>query len=365
MKNKIRDIIITITFLVLIFGFFILNIITEDKKISTTERRILQQFPMPTKETVFNGKYSKDFEKYAQDQFAYRDIFRDIKGFNHFKVYRQLDNNGYYIKGNMIFKQAENFKPSEIRKASTKINYINSLLTENNKAYYSIVPDKNYYEEDNDLRYNYEGLVDIFKKEIDSNITYIDLFDILALNDYYNTDTHWKNENLIKVCKRFEEVLGINLPLKNVKIVTKGEFDGVYSNQIGINHDLKDTLRYITTDDILASTTYNLETNKEGKIYDEDRWVKAQDKYDYFLSGATPYIEIRNPNNTSGKELIIFRDSFGSSITPLLVEGYSKITLVDLRYMSSQVLDKFITFTNQDVLFLYSTLVINNASTLR
>jgi len=63
--------------------------------------------------------------------------------------------------------------------------------------------------------------------------------------------------------------------------------------------------------------------------------------------------------------LILFRDSFGSAIAPLLVQGYRSITLVDIRYLSSAMLDRFIDFYGQDVLFLYSTIVLNNSETLR
>ena len=61
----------------------------------------------------------------------------------------------------------------------------------------------------------------------------------------------------------------------------------------------------------------------------------------------------------------MFRDSFGSSITPLLIEGYSSITLVDIRYLASNRLGKYVDFTDCDVLFLYSTGVLNNSSTLK
>ena len=60
----------------------------------------------------------------------------------------------------------------------------------------------------------------------------------------------------------------------------------------------------------------------------------------------------------------IFRDSFGSSIAPLLSEGYAKITLVDIRYLRADLLERFIEFKNQDVLFLYSTSVLNHSETL-
>lgn len=77
------------------------------------------------------------------------------------------------------------------------------------------------------------------------------------------------------------------------------------------------------------------------------------------MSGAVPLISIENPNAKTEKELLIFRDSFGSSIAPLLVENYKKITLIDLRYISSELLDNYIEFNNQDVLFLYSVLILN------
>ena len=61
----------------------------------------------------------------------------------------------------------------------------------------------------------------------------------------------------------------------------------------------------------------------------------GRDPYEMFLSGSVSLLRIENPQNTSGRRLVIFRDSFGSSIAPLLVEGYSSVTLVDIRYLAS------------------------------
>ena len=58
-------------------------------------------------------------------------------------------------------------------------------------------------------------------------------------------------------------------------------------------------------------------------------------------------------------------DSFGSSIVPLLVSDYARVTLIDVRYVQIDVLDRFLEFGNQDVLFLYSTLVLNNSETIK
>lgn len=76
-------------------------------------------------------------------------------------------------------------------------------------------------------------------------------------------------------------------------------------------------------------------------------------------------LTLENPDYNGTKELIVFRDSYGSSLIPLLVTGYSKITVVDTRYISPKLLNQYIEFKDQDVLFMYSTLIINNSTTLK
>ena len=109
---------------------------------------------------------------------------------------------------------------------------------------------------------------------------------------------------------------------------------------------------------------YNFETGAYAPVYDMDK-VAGKDPYDVFLSGPQSLLRIENPNATIDRELIVFRDSFGSSVTPLLVQDYKTVTLVDIRYLDSRMLDKFLEFHGQDVLFLYSTLVLNSGTTLK
>ena len=94
----------------------------------------------------------------------------------------------------------------------------------------------------------------------------------------------------------------------------------------------------------------------------------GKDPYEMFLSGArVSIVTIENPNATSDRELIVFRDSFGSSLIPLLAEGYSKITAVDIREISPHMLqNNGVDVENaDDILFIYSTLIINNSAELK
>ena len=68
---------------------------------------------------------------------------------------------------------------------------------------------------------------------------------------------------------------------------------------------------------------------------------------------------IDNPNALTEDELIVFRDSFGSSILPLIAEAYRTVYVVDIRTVSPATLGSVIDFSGKDVLFLYSTTVLN------
>ena len=156
----------------------------------------------------------------------------------------------------------------------------------------------------------------------------------------------------------------MNLNLDNnyeEKIVT--EFKGVYSGQLPINEE-KDEIKILTNNVLENCIVYNYEKNETTTIYNVDK-KNSLDKYDIYLSGAVSLISIENTENKTGRELVVFRDSYASSFVPLLVEGYDKITLVDTRYISPKILNQYIEFNNQDILFLYSTSIINNSYTLK
>lgn len=355
MQDKTKNVIITIGFITVLLIVFIINLIIEDKEISITERRKLVQFPEITMQKLFSGDVTKKWEEYAVDQFFARNFFRSVKSFYNINIFRQKDNNKLFEKDGAIYKIEYPLKEENVKKSSNKINEIYNKYLQGMNVYYAIIPDKNYYlENDIHLKMDYNELKEIMESEL--NIKYINIWDDLELNDYYNTDIHWKQENLLKVVNVIQKEMNINTLHVNYDKKIIGNFYGTYYGQLGIQVP-PDNIYILTNETLENCITYNYETKKSSKVYDET--IKSNDKYDIYLSGATPIISIENPNATTQKELLLFRDSFGSSIAPLFVESYSKITLIDIRYISSKILDNYIKFDNQDVLFLYSTLVLN------
>ena len=145
---------------------------------------------------------------------------------------------------------------------------------------------------------------------------------------------------------------------------TGRRFYGVYYGQAALPH-APERLFYLDNAVIRGLRVYNVETSSDIPVYDLGA-AAGRDPYEMFLGGARSIIRITNPNAAKERRLIVFRDSFGSSIAPLLAAGYSEITLVDIRYISPSSLGKLIDFTKaDDALFLYSASVINNSETIR
>ena len=114
-----------------------------------------------------------------------------------------------------------------------------------------------------------------------------------------------------------------------------------------------------------ACTVWDYETDSQRGLYDLDA-AQAGTAYDLFLSGSRPLLRVESPLSATERELIVFRDSFGSSLIPLLAESYRTVTVVDIRYLASDLLERFVTFHgSEDVLFLYSTMVLHNSKTMK
>lgn len=357
MKNKM----ISISFVCFLVLFFLMNLLSKDQFISVSERRKLTQFPELTLKDVLDASFMKDFDQYALDQFVFRDDFRNVKAMMNYHGWRMLENNHIYIQEDKIFKKEYPTNEASIDFFINKIHNISKNLTSSNHIYYAIIPDKNYYIDDEMfLNIDYEYLYQKVNENL--NFQHIDLRDILTLEDYYKTDTHWKQDHLIKVADKIGSMMNFSLHHEYQSNIID-DFYGVYYAQSALSRE-PEQIVYLTNDMIQNSVVHYYENEEEHRVYTLDK-VNSLDKYSIFLDGASSFIEIENPSAQNDRELVIFRDSFASSLTPLMIEAYSKITLIDTRYINSDHYLKQITFDDQDILFLYSTLVVNNSFSLK
>jgi len=367
MKISVKNTVITALFLIFFFAGAAACLLTPDKDYSTSERRELEQFPALNWDDIKDTSFMSDFESYTLDQFPLRETFRRIKSFAHYYLFAQRDNNDIYLADGTVSKLEYPFRENSILNAANKFDWLYEtyFAEHGTNAYYAVIPDKNYFlaEQNGYPSMDYTRLMEILQQNIDHS-AYIDLFPYLSLEDYYRTDTHWKQENIRDAANALLSGMGQSPSDSMYTENIYTPFYGVYYGQAALPMD-PDTLIYLTNDTLNGCTVHNFETGKTGGIYDLTKLTSA-DPYEVYLYGAAALLTIENPSAAEERELVIFRDSFGSSITPLLVEKYSKITLVDIRYVDSKYLSELTDFsTADDVLFLYSTMILNNSTTLK
>lgn len=361
MSDKVKNIIVSILFSCILIVVLLVNIFSKDKDISVSERRRLARFPEFSVSNLFNGTFFSNFDKYAVDQFMMRDTIRE----NKVKLDLAIKNNYHdvYVYNDYLIKQEYPLNESSIKNLTDRINAISDKYLNDSKIYYSVVPDKNYFVNNSNLRMDYDLLINKMNTEL-SSFNYIDIMNSLSLEDYYYSDSHFKQENIVKVANVILDKMGnnyykdINYNRQNV-----GVFKGVYSYQVPVKIK-EDYINILTNEYIDNAIVYDNLNKIDINVYDKSK-INSWDLYDIYLGGAKGLLTIYNNLASNEDELIVFRDSYGSSLVPLLISSYKKVTVIDTRYISSNILSDYVEFTGQNVLFLYSVSTINNSFTVK
>ena len=349
-----------------LLGFLVWSLLKPDDTVSQSERRKLTQKPELTAASILNGKFMTEFESYTLDQFPLRDGFRRLKAAVLLNVLREKDNNGIYLTEGYAAKLEYPLNEASVQHAAERFQYIYEtyLAGTEVKIYEAVIPDKGAFL----ARQNGYPSLDYsaFSALLQKNMPYaeaIDLMPVLSLNSYYRTDLHWRQEAIVPVASQLAEAMGVKLSEKYDTVTADTPFYGVYCGQSALPL-APDTLCYLTNKTLGSCTVYDYETGSTEPVYDLSA-LTEEDPYSMFLSGSKSLLTITNPSADTDRELVIFRDSFASSLAPLLTEAYAKITLVDIRYVQPERLSSWLTFNSQDVLFLYSVSVLNHSETLK
>lgn len=241
-----------------------------------------------------------------------------------------------------------------------------SYLTGNDgHIYLSVVPDKGSFTEPPEgyTPASAQETAEALLAQLDF-VQYVDIAPGLTLEDYYRTDPHWRQECLITTAQTLAQAMDVPLAGDFQENAIDTPFYGAYAGKS--NETLMaDTLRYLTGEVPDACTVYDYETERQETLYDLSA-VETDTPYDLYLQGSRSLLRIDSPLAATDKTLVVFRDSFGSSLIPLLTESYRTIYAVDIRYLSSQMVGRFLSFDgSEDVLFLYSTMVLQNSRTMK
>ena len=256
----------------------------------------------------------------------------------------------YFSKGEAINEKALNNFVS-------KMNSISEKYLGGESAVCAIIPDKSYFVSDIYAdAYDHDAVVSAVESGL-AGWTVIDLAETLSLESYYRTDRHFEQPAIFNMVNAIGEQMDFFVEEWNFMPEVIGQYIGCYKG----SESEEFTVMVSEYTDAAVVTAYGKESTG---VYIPECFNNAE-QLDVILGGASPIVTIEVPNAQREKELVLFCDSFGAIVAPLLLEEYSKVTLVDLRFIGVQMLGNFVEFEGADVLFMYYDQIINNSFLLK
>lgn len=347
-------------FLAFIGAFFILNLVLPDRQFSEQENRYLQMRPEFSFKSLFSGDYTSKFETYTTDQFTFRDEWITLKAASELALGKQENNDVHLCENGTLI---EGFKRPENSVLDSNMSALNTLV-ENTDAdvYFALIPDKS------DL---YASLLpknapnDSEKEVIDycygqSNATNVDMYSALSAHKdeyiFYRTDHHWTSLGAYYGLSALAESMGLPCPALDSytdRHVVSEEFYGTTWSSSGFSWVDPDTMEtFVNAPEGLKVTSYPQGSPVEGKLYDFS-FLEKKDKYSMFMGGNCP-MHVIETGNEDKPSLLILRDSYTDSLIPFLLDDFSEIHVLDLRYYRAS-LKAYIEQNNFDnVLVCYS-----------
>jgi hypothetical protein len=362
-KANLRQKLTLAVFVAVVGVFFALSVILGAPEILVSERRIPAAFPELSARSLLSGSFMSKFEGYADDSFPLRDGFRALRAATVLGAFMQSDKSGLYADDAVGLSEMKAIDEVSFRQTARKLTSMAGRL-EGVNVYFSVIPDKGAYASRYMPGYDHAAAEAILAEEL-AGYAYIPLKERLSAGSYYRTDLHWDQTKIAATADYLLSTMGANTSAGDLPTITAGEFHGVYAGQFALP-TAPEPMSYFDIPGL--SARYLSEDTLEfepGPVHDPAR-ISDVDPYDLFLGGPQPLIVIDNAEAANTRELYLFRDSFGSSIAPLLARGYARVTLIDLRYINAEVLSQFVEFTpGSDALFLYGSQIFNNPSILQ
>lgn len=325
-------------FLAFIGAFFILNLVLPDRQFSEQENRYLQMRPEFSFKSLFSGDYTSKFETYTTDQFTFRDEWITLKAASELALGKQENNDVHLCENGTLI---EGFKRPEDSVLDSNMSALNTLV-ENTDAdvYFALIPDKS------DL---YASLLpqnapnDSEKEVIDycygqSNATNVDMYSALSAHTdeyiFYRTDHHWTSLGAYYGLSALAESMGLPCPALDSytdRHVVSEEFYGTTWSSSGFSWVDPDTMEiFVNAPEGLKVTSYPQGSPVEGKLYDFS-FLEKKDKYSMFMGGNCP-MHVIETGDEDKPSLLILRDSYTDSLIPFLLDDFSEIHVLDLRY---------------------------------
>lgn len=375
-KGAIISIVMIWLFCLVVFGVVGLHLLTDDKSFSESENRVLSQAPKLSIASIADGSFMKEFETYLTDQFPFRDGIISLKTVAD-RILGKNEENGVYIgKEGFLFDTQTPFDGKhivEIGKAVTKFTKDYDRL----KSAFLLVPNSSYvyseympkYLEMSDQRVLIRSVHNQIKND---SVLWPGAAKLLKDNAdktqlYYKTDHHWTTRGAYLMFRELCLSWGFEKTAKDInknyefhKISTT--FEGTLASTSGV-HDTQDEIEICLPKNSEGTYVVTFESSgeKTASLFFPDK-LDQKNQYEVFMGGNYDKVII-DTVCPSGRNLLLIKDSYANCMIPMLTPYFSKIVVIDPRYLTDSLesIIKENDFTHMLFLYNINTLLEDNS----
>ena len=261
----------------------------------------------------------------------------------------------FYGSDSMATAYAEMLNDCASKLSGTKVY---SMVIPNHSEFGVPERVRNYYEEASQ-RENTTAV----NNALSANITAVDIYDALNLHNdediYFDTDTHWAPLGAFYAYEKFCEAAGVTPTTLESFTKTSSDFTGYLAYVTGeeVLNNNPDTLD-------LYDPTYNYtcEISYDGQYFEETDSMNSHDEslgYAMYLHGDMGCVRITNHDLSTGRKLLVVKDSYGNAMGPFLGASFDEVHVVDFRYFEGDLPTYCAEHGITDVLFAVNEMAVN------
>ncbi|NMA79394.1 MAG: hypothetical protein GX967_01960 [Clostridiales bacterium] len=344
MNSKIIS---ALTFFALLIILPAITLFRPKKEFSDEENRYLAKLPKFSASSYANKDFMNGFDAYFSDHFISRTRFKRLSTDIELMI-GKTQINGVYILPNRLIAKVDEAENTSVNKSINAINTFSSKHPDLNMSIMLVPTAQDIYAASlphNSPHFDEKKFISIVHGGLHSRVNTIDAHTPLqsTRNEYiyYRYDHHWTTLGAYYGYTTAAKKLGFTpTPLNNFDIeyaaddfygtlYSKTLYDKIEPDRIELYHlnkGVKITKVEIDTGEVIE---------ERDSIYFRE-FLDKKDKYSVFLGQNQPIVNVHTDNDNN-ERLLIFKDSYAHSMVPFLMQHYSEITLIDLRYINVPV----------------------------
>ena len=309
------------------------------------------------------NSWMDDFENYFSDHLAGREEWVRVR--NEIEMLAgKKEINGVYTLDDQLIQAFKEYDPDTVQKSIDAMNGFaanhpdmqvslmlaptaQELFSSEIPAYAGYLSEKSFIDE-------------CYKKM--SGISTVDCLSFLSghKNDYvfYRTDHHWTSLGAYYAYCAAAKTLGYSsygLDSFNIETASSSFRGTLYSKTLD-NSITPDSIDYYMLASGEPKVKMTVFDGRNETAYDSmyvRSYLDVKDKYSSFTGSNSPLVTIETDVD-NGKNLLLIKDSYAHSLVPFLSKHYSKITMVDMRYINTDLNNLIDLIEYQQAMFMFN-----------